>query len=138
MTATHIPVVNPATGQVLDEVRSTPPDELDSALTLRPHLEKVDLVIACDCIYNDALIQPFVDTCADVCRQFQPDTTKPTICVVAQQLRSPDVFEAWLKEFVKVFRAWRIPEEHLDAGLKEGSGFVVHMGVLRDASQPIR
>ncbi|SPQ23774.1 37ae79d7-f47b-4e3f-b3a6-05d20da8d1cc [Thermothielavioides terrestris] len=27
-----------------------------------------DVVVACDCVYNEALIEPFVATCVDVCR----------------------------------------------------------------------
>ncbi len=27
-----------------------------------------DLVVACDCVYNEALIDPLVSTCADACR----------------------------------------------------------------------
>lgn len=112
--------------------------ELDSVLTLRPYLDKVDLVIACDCIYNEALVRPFVDTCAEVCRQFQPRTTKPSVCIVAQQLRSPDVFETWLKEFWKAFRVWRVPDELLNDDLRGGSGLVVHMGILRESQYTVQ
>jgi len=52
--------------------------------------------------------------------------------VVAQQLRSHAGFEAWLKAFQGGFRVWRVPDEMLVDGLKEGSGYVVHVGVLRD------
>ncbi|TVY26766.1 Diaminohydroxyphosphoribosylamino-pyrimidine deaminase [Lachnellula hyalina] len=94
-----------------------------------------DIVIACDCIYNDALIQPLVQTCIDACQLKLPDTAKekecPTVCIVAQQLRSAEVFEAWLKAFYKAFRVWRLPDEELIDGLKADSGFVVHMGILR-------
>lgn len=91
-----------------------------------------DAVIACDCIYNDALIQPLVQTCIDACKLRSSATGEsPTICVVAQQLRSDEVFEAWLKAFNKAFRVWRIPDEELIDGLKSDSGFVVHIGILR-------
>ncbi|WEW59025.1 Ribosomal protein lysine methyltransferase [Emydomyces testavorans] len=71
-----------------------------------------DLLLACDCIYNDALIAPFVQTCADIARlrpSLSASTTatrvsqgteesspvsKPTICIIAQQLRSHEVFES--------------------------------------------
>ncbi|TVY43798.1 Diaminohydroxyphosphoribosylamino-pyrimidine deaminase [Lachnellula occidentalis] len=94
-----------------------------------------DAVIACDCIYNDALIQPLVQTCIDACQLKLSDTANqkecPTVCIVAQQLRSAEVFEAWLKAFSKAFRVWRLPDEELIHGLKADSGFVVHMGILR-------
>ncbi|KAF2094174.1 hypothetical protein NA57DRAFT_46800 [Rhizodiscina lignyota] len=111
--------------------------QTDSVLSLQPYLPSaaVNVVIACDCIYNESLIPPFVSTCADVCRSFSPLPEKPTLCIVAQQLRSPDVFEAWLKEFWKYFRVRRLPDEELDEGLKEGSGFVVHIGMLRSTAK---
>ena len=93
-----------------------------------------DAVIACDCIYNDALIAPFVQTCIDICklrRLEQRDGLKPTVCVVAQQLRSAEVFESWLKAFFGAFKVWRVPDEELMDGLKSDSGFVLHVGVLR-------
>ena len=120
-----------------------------------------DLLISCDCIYNEALIPSFVRTCADICllrsdainknndRGEQEDTTtkkNPTIAIIAQQQRSPDVFEVWLKETLKFFRVWRIEtfdtlaassqgsgeETGGSNGLGDGSGYVVHILVLRD------
>lgn len=72
----------------------------------------------------------------------------PTIAIIAQQQRSPDVFEAWLKETLRLFRVWRIDEFEKntpplpppslllsEAGkriaLGDGSGYVVHVLVLR-------
>ncbi|KAK5723870.1 Ribosomal protein lysine methyltransferase [Elasticomyces elasticus] len=99
----------------------------------------VDLVLACDCVYNYALIEPFVQACADTCslrtRKADGDASgdwlRGTICLVAQQLRSSDVFEQWLEAFMRLFRVWRVPDEMLTAGLKEGGRFVLHVGVLR-------
>ncbi|KAK3368921.1 hypothetical protein B0T24DRAFT_344392 [Lasiosphaeria ovina] len=100
-----------------------------------------DAVVACDCIYNLALIEPFVATCADACRlrgggkaaeAENSHDSPPTVCIVAQQLRDPIVFEAWLASFVKPFRAWRVPDSMLPDGLRSHSGFVVHVGVLRE------
>ncbi|KAK3648939.1 Ribosomal protein lysine methyltransferase [Elasticomyces elasticus] len=98
----------------------------------------VDLVLACDCVYNYALIEPFVQACADTCslRNHKTDESAShgepctTICLVAQQLRSSDVFEQWLEAFIRRFRVWRVPDEMLTAGLKEGGRFVVHAGIL--------
>lgn len=106
-----------------------------------------DLVIACDCIYNEALVPSFAQTCADVCRlrSTQPSgggggaaageqqqQQRPCVCVVAQQLRDPDVFGAWLREFcARGFRVWRVPDGELPEALRSSSGFVVHVGILR-------
>jgi hypothetical protein len=97
------------------------------------NLDDVDLVVACDCIYNESLIEPLNTTCAAICRLRQQDETctKPTLCLIAQQLRSPDVFEAWLKSFHRLFTVWQVPDGLLSPGLREGSGFVVHIGVVR-------
>ena len=96
----------------------------------------VDAIIACDCIYNEALITPFVRTCADICHlAYAESARKPTWCIVAQQLRSNIIFETWLKAFHKLFRVWRMPDDLLIDGLKEGSGFVVHIGILREGAQ---
>lgn len=95
--------------------------------------DSIDLLIACDCIYNSYLIPPLVNTCAEVC--CLAPKSKPTLCVVAQQLRSSDIFEEWLSEFHKHFRVWRAPDYILTEGLKEGQGFVVHFGILRSSME---
>ncbi|GLA06521.1 hypothetical protein AnigIFM60653_007459 [Aspergillus niger] len=102
-----------------------------------------DVVVSCDCIYNEALVAPFVRTCADLCR-LRPVYTPPvdgerssgtgrtpTVCVIAQQQRSPEVFEAWLRETLRVFRVWRVSDEMLGEKLMSGSGYLVHVLVLR-------
>jgi len=108
-------------------------DEVNASLTGSTEHKSFDVIIACDCIYNDALIDPLVQTCIDVCKLRLADTDKekPTVCIVAQQLRSAEVFEAWLKAFYKAFRVWRVPDAELTDGLRIDSGFVVHMGILR-------
>lgn len=93
--------------------------------------EGIDLIISCDCIYNEALVESLVNVCKDICRL--APTSKPTVCVVAQMLRSPDVFEAWLTAFHKHFHVWQIPDEFLDDGLKEDTGFILHVGILRQS-----
>ena len=116
--------------------------------------EGFDMVIACDCIYNEALIGPFVSTCVEICRirgvtlltsnpagtsdpeegetgKAMEEERNPTICMVAQQLRSPDVFEEWLREFHRYFHVWRIPDELLGDELGVDDGYVVHIGILR-------
>jgi hypothetical protein len=110
-------------------------DEVTPSLTGSESKRSFDAVIACDCIYNEALIDPLVQTCIDVCKLRKPEDhgeeIKPTVCIVAQQLRSAEVFEAWLKAFYKAFRVWRVPDEELIDGLKSDSGFVIHAGILR-------
>jgi hypothetical protein len=121
----------------------TPLDwELDSptaALTGSLSIKSFDVVLACDCIYNDALIGPFVQTCAEACQlrgldaeSSEVGANEPCICLVAQQLRNPDVFGDWLREFGQLFRVWRVPDELLSAELRGGSGFVVHVGILKN------
>jgi hypothetical protein len=94
-----------------------------------------DAIIACDCIYNDALIPPLVQTCVDACQlrraQIEDSESEPTLCIIAQQLRSPEVFETWLNAFHKVFRVWRLSDTHLTKELASNSGFVIHVGFLR-------
>ena len=117
-------------------------DLLSLPVSLGPSTDKrcsIDVILACDCIYNEALVEPFVQACADLCRlpgQSSSSSlkTKPTVCVVAQQLRSHTVFEAWLTAFTRAFGVWRVPDEMLTEGLKGGKGFVVHIGVLIEES----
>ncbi|KAK0621557.1 hypothetical protein B0T17DRAFT_600394 [Bombardia bombarda] len=115
-------------------------DEVTPALTGSKAARSFDAVIACDCIYNESLVEPFVATCVDVCRLREQEaanssspriTAEPCVCVVAQQLRNSDVFEAWLTCFAESFRVWRVPDELLSKGLQSDSGFVVHVGVLK-------
>ena len=97
------------------------------------NVQGINAVIACDCIYNEALIEPMVRTCAEICQLPNASSLgKATVCIVAQQIRSDVVFEAWLSAFHKIFRIWRVPDDLLIKGLREGSGFVVHVGILRE------
>ncbi|KAF2734573.1 hypothetical protein EJ04DRAFT_564147 [Polyplosphaeria fusca] len=91
----------------------------------------VDLVIACDCIYNDALIEPLNSTCAQICRLRPESHDKPTLCLIAQQLRSPEIFESWLASFNRYFHVYRVPDALITESFSEKSGLVVHVGVLR-------
>lgn len=109
-------------------------------LTGREDARSFDLVLGCDCVYNEALIPPFVQTCLDVCElrsaegslEAAPAGRPPCVCVVAQQLRDPEIFEAWLREFcARGFRAWRISDTELPEGLRSSDGFVIHVGVLQ-------
>ncbi|KAJ9306449.1 hypothetical protein DTO217A2_3995 [Paecilomyces variotii] len=97
-----------------------------------------DLLISCDCIYNESLVAPFVRTCADICRlrpayvsDSEDSGSRPTVCVIAQQQRSPDVFETWLRETMRYFRVWRVSDEVLGKKLQAGTGYLVHVLLVR-------
>ncbi|KUI53772.1 Diaminohydroxyphosphoribosylamino-pyrimidine deaminase [Cytospora mali] len=100
-----------------------------------PDASSFDFLVACDCIYNEALVPHLTQTCADLCRLRSSDARsegRPCVCVVAQQLRDPEVFEAWLRDFcAKGFRVWRVPDRELPKALRSSSGFVVHVGILQ-------
>lgn len=161
-----------------DNITFTPLDwELDAPSTLKETIETeripssssgpdepgpdlgFDLLISCDCIYNEALVAPFVRTCADICRlrpTYVPDnledelnsssfpsgpeenrSRRPTVCVIAQQQRSPDVFETWLRETMRYFRVWRVRDEVLGSKLQAGTGYLVHVLVVRGDERTI-
>lgn len=124
-----------ATSNILQSSLDWETDEVTASLT-GVEKKSFDVVIACDCIYNDALIKSLVQTSIDACMLRSVDEVEdkkiPTVCLVAQQLRSAEVFEGWLKVFHKTFRVWRIPDEELIDGLKTDSGFVIHIGILRE------
>jgi len=105
-------------------------DDIDSFLNVNGIKNGVDLVFASDCVYNYALIEPFVQTCVEVCRK-KSSHDKPTICLVAQQLRQPDVMEDFLTAFLLRFDTFRLSDEEVGALLKPASGFAIHVGVLR-------
>ncbi|KAH7165622.1 hypothetical protein EDB81DRAFT_259931 [Dactylonectria macrodidyma] len=111
-------------------------DEVTPSLTGSDQVRSFDAVVACDCVYNYALVAPFVQTCADACRLRIEDSTedRPCLCVIGQQLRNDEVFESWLKTFHTSFRVWRVPDAALPEELRSSAGFVVHVGILRDAS----
>ncbi|KAJ5790669.1 uncharacterized protein N7518_007680 [Penicillium psychrosexuale] len=99
-----------------------------------------DLLLSCDCIYNEALVAPFVRTCAEICRlrpAYVADSgelssrRRPTVCIIAQQQRSPDVFETWLREAMREFRVWRLGDGVLGEGLRSGSGYLVHLLLVK-------
>ena len=108
--------------------------ELSRLLRSEDHLRNgsVDVIIACDCIYNEALVEPFVSTCADLCKLRSNGAADPAICIVAQQLRSDSVFSEWLSAFCQRFRVWQVPDTLLTDELKAGRGFVIHLGILKE------
>lgn len=127
---------NPPSGNIDVFALDWESDDVPSTLSSHGLQNGVDVVLACDCIFNYALIDPFVQTCVDVCK-IRSDTMAQqtegahTVCVIAQQLRQHEVFEQWLETFLQHFRAWRVPDDLLCANIKSGTGFVVHVGVLK-------
>ena len=89
------------------------------------HLE---LILACDCVYNEYLIHPFVDVCHRLCA-LRRNASKQTGLLVCQQLRSQEVLQTWLEEMLKEFVVFRIPFENLPEDLQRG--YVLHFAVLR-------
>ncbi|GAB7364834.1 hypothetical protein MBLNU230_g5627t1 [Neophaeotheca triangularis] len=129
---------------VAPNVQTAPLDwettDAPSVLRAQGFPTSVDVVLSCDSIYNYALVEPFTQTCADICGMREvadgEGPVEATVCVIVQQLRQPDVFELWLETFMRRFRVWRVPDSELTEGLGEGSGFVVHVAVLkRDAAR---
>ncbi|KAI7200185.1 hypothetical protein KC343_g13845 [Hortaea werneckii] len=112
-------------------------DDIPKQLSANDLGSGVDVVLACDTLYNYALIEPFVQTCVEICRSRQAhreqsaSDTWPTACVIVQQLRQAEVFEQWLETSLRHFDVWRIPNDSLSDGLREGSGFAVHICVLK-------
>ncbi|KKP06026.1 hypothetical protein THAR02_01898 [Trichoderma harzianum] len=109
--------------------------QVTPSLTNSPSVSSFDAIIACDCVFNYALIQPFIQTCVDICKLRQRDGNQalPTLCIVAQQLRNDDVFNSWLVAFKEHFRVWRMPGGMMPAELRPEAGFVVHIGILKDS-----
>lgn len=91
--------------------------------------ENIDLLILCDCVYNDYLIEPLVQTCVDVCSLRASDSK--TVMLVAQQLRSDSIFEEFLETMMKYFDVWRVPDGSCSRELGPGSGYVVHLAALK-------
>ena len=104
-------------------------DSPTSILQNIPSAKGVDLVLVCDCVYNEHLIRPLVQTMRDLCTLPPPD--HPSIVMVAQQLRSDTVLEEFLEALLQHFTVWRVPDSKLSKSLQTGSGYVVHFAQLR-------
>lgn len=116
-------------------------DDIEAFLRCQVLESGVDAIIVCDCVFNYALIQPLVQVCTEICQARQrkketgEETLQPTLCIIAQQLRQPDVCESWLRDFMMAFRVWRLPDNVLTPALRGSSGYVVHVGVLRETTK---
>lgn len=100
-------------------------DDLPSLLKAH-NSDGAQLVVACDCVYNFALIEPLVQTMASVCRM---KSDEQTTCLILQPLRQPDVFEAWLETMLRVFAVYRLDSDLF--GAETGSGHAAHIAILR-------
>jgi hypothetical protein len=109
--------------------------ETDSAINVRNALggrQSVNMLVACDCIYNDFLVKPFVQMCLDICALRPPAPSQtPTVVLIAQQLRSNEVFLEWLRAMTNGFYVWRIPDEYLSKELQSGSGYALHLALKK-------
>lgn len=105
-------------------------DDAQSCLKVNA-VDSVDMIIACDCIYNYALIEPLVETCASICRM-RTSEQRPTLCVIAQQLRQPDVFEEWMTVFLKHYHVWNLTRLDFEILGSDKTDYVIHVGILRD------
>jgi len=94
--------------------------------------EGVDAVLAVDCVFNESLVKPLVQTCKAICSlRDKSDGLQPTVCVFAQQRRSDQVFELWCATMMQYFTVWRVPSDMLPKELGDKSGFVIHLAVLK-------
>jgi hypothetical protein len=110
--------------------------ETDSAINVRNALgdgHGLTLLVACDCIYNDFLVKPFVRMCLDICAlRSQAQSQTPALVLVAQQLRSDEVFLEWLRIMTTGFHVWRIPDNCLSKELQSGSGYIMHLALKKE------
>ena len=118
-----------------DALKTLPLDwEKDSAENVKIVMpngsSKVNLVIVCDCVYNEYLVSHLVSTCVDICKGSSP----ATVVLIAQQLRSDAVFEVFLELLMEEFDVWRVPDEKISAELRPGSGYIVHLAMLKESS----
>ncbi|EXJ77267.1 hypothetical protein A1O3_10425 [Capronia epimyces CBS 606.96] len=108
--------------------------ETDDVEILRAALTpdvSVDLLLLCDCVYNDFLIPPLVQTCVDICH-LGSSCGKTTVVLIAQQLRSDSICESFFGTLLKWFDVWRVPDDKVSAELRLGSGYAVHLAVLKE------
>ncbi|KAK9462105.1 uncharacterized protein V1516DRAFT_623059 [Lipomyces oligophaga] len=110
-----------ATGQVRTEVAvldwesDSDFQSMISDLEIRPEF---DIIVACDTIYNDFLIDPFVLTLSSI-------SSANTIVVIAMQLRSNQVLESFLSALLQAqFKIYSILQAALDIRMR--NGFVVY------------
>lgn len=117
-----------------ENLKTMPLDwETDSAENLKTVIDPgghISLLLLCDCVYNEYLVEPLVQTCVDICRLGVSESVATTV-LIAQQLRSDSIFGLFLDALLEHFDVWRAPDEALSPDLRSGSGYVVHLATLR-------
>lgn len=103
-------------------------DAVSNVTNLLGKHDGIDLIVVCDCVYNEYLIKPLVNTCAVLCA-LRCGESRKTGVLIAQQLRSEDVLQMWLDEMWKSFCIFRVPAHLLPEEMRKG--FVVHFALLR-------
>ncbi|KAF8416151.1 hypothetical protein EV426DRAFT_434201 [Tirmania nivea] len=110
----------------------------------------ISLVVVADCIYNESLIPPLIETCVDACsttstsfnnvHPSRPSNESGTLVLIALELRSPDVLDYFLEQFTRYFKVWRMPDSLVSKELRTGadvegktlgSGYAIYCGTLR-------
>ena len=93
----------------------------------------IAVLLACDCIFNEHLIEPFVQACRAICElQRQLGSGRgDTLCVTGHQVRCPEVLEQWMSSMMQHFTLSRVKSRYLCDDFAEPSGFVAHLAVLR-------
>lgn len=108
-------------------------DRAENLLSVISSEDSIDLVILCDCVYNDFLVKPLVQMVTDIC-YLGASTPKSTVVLIAQQLRSDSIFELFLDSLMQEFYVWRMPDEKISPNLRSTSGYVVHLAMLKLAA----
>lgn len=107
-------------------------DSVQNLSAVIPKGSSIDLVLLCDCVYNEHLVPALVQTCTDICRWRSPGE-RTTVVLIAQQLRSDTVFEVFMDSLMRDFDVWRVPDDKISADLRPGSGYAVHLATLKHA-----
>lgn len=89
---------------------------------------QIDVILICDCVFNEFLIQPLITTCRSLCRRTADRTP---ILLIAQQLRSDQIFTSFMESLLQHFSVWRVKDEALSHALQAGSGFALHAACLK-------
>ncbi|KAK9455278.1 hypothetical protein V1511DRAFT_499975 [Dipodascopsis uninucleata] len=89
--------------------------------------EEFDIILACDTIYNDYLIDPFV-------RTIKMLAGPKTSVIIGIQMRSHDVLEQFLNRSLEVgFRIWSVKGESLSEKMRDG--FAVYYMRIQDCRE---
>lgn len=104
-------------------------DDVDVLSDLLQNTGGLDMIIVCDCIYNDFLINPLLETCKRISSTYAGKNK--AVLLIAQQLRSDEIFTDFMDALLKDFRAWRIGDNHLPTTLAHRTGFAIHLAILK-------